>query len=175
MSKALYTSINGMTRKCRKMYAVRSGTNRKIKKGYCVVGGVTHKFFGGELRYYGQATELPEIKYKHGAAANENYAIFAGGHDRQYTVKTVYAYNKMLVQSQAADLSSVRQEMGAERAGEYAIFAGGFGQAYSVPSQAFSKVEAYNQVLTKSTGSSLSNSKYDIGSAHVGDYAIFAG
>ena len=63
MSKALYTSINGMTRKCRKMYAVRSGTTRKIKKGYCVVGGVTHKFFGGELRYYGQATKLPEIKY----------------------------------------------------------------------------------------------------------------
>ena len=148
---------------------------RKIKKAYVGISGVARLFFGGggELKYYGTTNGLSFSRHSLSGASVGNYALFAGGYDMSYGVRsTVDAYNSSLVRTTPTELSIMVSGLSGASVGDYALFAGG------QPNDgrgATSTVDAYNASLVKSTPAELSISRRELLGASVGDYALFAG
>lgn len=120
--------------------------------------------------------------YLAGASVGD-YALFAGGYKYNsssspttYTYySTVDAYTTSLTRSTPTALGVARHSLAGASVGNYALFAGGYkGNKDSTPAY-YSIVDAYNTSLTRSTPTGLSQSRYSLAGASVGDYALFAG
>ena len=178
MPKKLYVGVDHVARKGKKMYVGVENLARKVKKGYIGVGGVARPFFaGGELVYYGKASDL-SVARRYLAATNVgNYALFGGGQTASDKSNVVDAYNKSLTRSTATALSAVRAYLAATTVGSYALFGGGNSSSgTSISSNGHSTVvDAYNASLTRSTPTVLSTKRYLLAATSVGNYALFGG
>lgn len=66
-------TVKSVARKIKKMYIGVSGVARKVKKAYIGIGGKARPCWsGGELTYYGTATELSVARYQHAATTVGN-------------------------------------------------------------------------------------------------------
>ena len=75
------------------------------------------------------------------------------------------------------ELSQSRGSLAATTVGNYALFGGGYG-GYNVTSSSYiyySTVDAYNQSLTRTIPTELSQSRGSLAATTVGDYALFGG
>ena len=106
-----------------------------------------------------------------GAAANEKYAIFAGGGDTT-PINGVVAISSSLTRTvPSSGLSNSVKNCAGGSIGVYALFAGGDkGGAGS-----YSTVDAYDGNLTRIVCSSLANARAYLTSTSIGDYALFGG
>ena len=120
-----------------------------------------------------------------------NYALFGGGRHNStgdyYSYSTVDAYNTSLTRSTPTSLSQARGCLAATSVRTYyvkltpigtwiyeyyALFAGGYtDDNYFV----YPTVDAYNKSLTRSTPTPLSESRYYLSAARVGNLALFGG
>ena len=180
MGKAVYLGVDGKARKVKKMYLGAGGKARKVKKGYIGVGGVARPFFtGGELSYYGKATSLYESAMSLASAYTTNHVLFAGGSTGNGSTSIVNAYSRSLTRTLpmplptgATSLSGASNGFAASRR---ALFAGGY---ENTSTNELSKVNSYDDSLTRSIFTNLSYGTFDMGSASEasgGRYAIFAG
>lgn len=172
----LYMSCDPFTR----YTTTQTGTEikpitRKIKKGYCVKGGVTHKFFGGELRYYGAATPLTRASMHCVAASNQSLAVIALvsykiSNGMAYPAET-NVYDTNFTQIMTSQLTPRRYASGLTTK-NYAMFGGG-GQIDGDQAD----VLMYDTLLTQTiTSSGLAQGGVEYpASAVAGQYAIFAG
>ena len=81
--KALYIGVDGVARKVKKAYIGVDNVARKVKKMYLGVGGIARCIFsGGELSYYGRATDLSQARMYLASTTVGDYALFAGGRDK---------------------------------------------------------------------------------------------
>ena len=109
-----------------------------------------------------------------------DYALFAGGRgldawSDSTVFNTVDAYNASLTHSAKA-LVTARESLAAVTIGNHALFAGG--SHYNPDTETttyYSTVDAFDASLTRTTASSLSAKRSDLGATAVGDYALFAG
>lgn len=140
-----------------------------------MVGGVTHKFFGGELRYYGTPATLSHVSLLPVGSANSEYALFAlvgwtipSG--MQYR-SVGNAFNKQFTRSELEIPFTVREGRGLATQ-KHAFFAGG----YDSNGGNVKTVLPYDTSLTQKTAADLlqGNVKTPAG-AVVGDYALFGG
>lgn len=147
---------------------------RKVKRGYIGVNGIAHKFFGGELKYYG-TTALTEKSYLPVGSANENYALFAIVGTKitsgvQYT-QVGNAFNEQLTRSELTIPNSVREGKGVKTA-DYAFFAGG----YNTGSGSVGTVLVYDKSLTQSSAADLAQGVVrSPAGAKIGEYVLFGG
>lgn len=180
------TFTAGMTyaevaRKVKKIYLGIDNTARKVKKGYIGdTNGLARLFFNNVakiIKYTGSVTALSAGAQKLAAASNANYALFGGGKTGSKGSNAVDAYNSTLTRSKPNVLNNAREELAAASAGNYVLFAGGCTYYYYGESTKalFSTVDAYNQSLTKSTPTALSNARHLLSGASIGGYALFAG
>jgi hypothetical protein len=132
MAKKAYIGVDGKARAVKKMYIGVDGVARKIKKAYIGIGGVARPCFtGGELAYWGKATDLRTAATLAASASTKNeyseYAFFGGGY--VVTVgtylSTVNAYDKSLTRLSPEDISPARYNHAATAVGYYALFGGG--------------------------------------------------
>lgn len=177
MSKALYATVGGVTRKGKKMYTVQDGATRKIKKGYCVKGGVTHKFFGGELRYYGTLNTLGYKTIDPLGSANSKYALFAIVNVRTTSgasyVSNGVAFNGQFTRSEVEIPNKVREGKGLATP-SHAFFAGGYQTGNPDTNQ--NTVLPYDTSLTQKTAENLLQGRVMTpAGALIGDYALFGG
>ena len=120
---------------------------------------------------------------RHGATAATiaNYAIFAGGSASSYSSDTqavVDAYDENLTRSTAVELTHDRDQFPATTVGNYALFGGGFWYAPNGSMRTAattSMVDAYDQNLTRTSVSELSQSRNRFAATTVGNYALFGG
>ena len=187
MAKKIYIGVNDTARAVKKVYVGIDGVARKVKKAYIGVGGVARPFWtGGELTFYGFATDLSEAKYNLAAASVGDYALFAGGvlassdpvndfYDGKCT-KVVDAYDKSLTRTNPTTLYRPRFNMAATSVGNYAFFGGGQATSY-YSGEYTSDMDIYDTTLTQTAIASLdfNEARYNLAAASVGDYAIFAG
>ena len=129
-------------------------------------------------------TSLVESTSGAGAASIGEYGIFAGGGYQgaysYYTHNYTRVYNSSLTVVSASNLSSKRNSMGSASIGNYALFGGGSTGTKSVESvtaywSCLSSVETYNSSLTRSSATSLSETKMQVVSGTVTGYALFIG
>lgn len=118
--------------------------------------------------YVGTAAPLSVARRNLAAAAIGNYALFAGGYAKSYSL-AVDVYNSSLTRTTTTSLSQGRYSLSATIVGNYALFAGGYAASYSAI------VDAYNSSLTRSTANPLTKARSSLSGAHIGDYALFAG
>jgi hypothetical protein len=105
------------------------------------------------------------------AAANSNYALFAGGSTGAVSIATVTAYNTSFSRFAAANLSSARQSMTPGTVGIYVLFAGGIATTTYVAT-----VDAYDTSLTRTTPTGLPVASLSgFGNASTLNHALFAG
>lgn len=158
--------------------ATVGGIASKIKKMYIGVAGVARLFFkgGGELKYYGTATDLTYSAYGHTGATFGDLALFAGGMwGTAAATGTVNTYNTALTQGTAGSLSRGRCAMGAANTGNYIVFAGGIAGSSGNNTKPARDVDAYNTALTHTTLTELSRYGMGLAGTSIGGYALFAG
>lgn len=135
------------------------------------------------IEYYGQAAAL---NYKHtyiGAAANGNYAIFAGGFyeygsSSKQTTKKVDAYDNALTKTSPEDMSKSRSNFAAASVGDYAIFCAGLGYDtnINVPDRKVrNDIDTYNSQLVHTYLSSSATCRFDMAASSIGNYALIGG
>lgn len=181
MAKGAYIGVGGKARKVKKKYIGVDGVARKIKKAYIGIGGVARPCFGGgELVYWGKATNLSTDLTGLAAASTKNeyseYAFFGGGYkDSSTDSALVEAYDTSLTRHSAENLSTAREALAAAAVGYHAIFAGGCNPSYSP----YDKTDAFDDYLERVTCDNLTVKRYDLAATTVGvdydAYALFAG
>lgn len=168
---AEYSSI---AKKVKQGFIGVGGISRKIKKAFIGIGGIARPCWsGGELAYYGTATDLSATRYELTATNVGNYALFGGGYTTAAVSITnvVDAYDASLIRSTPTALSISRYQLAAISIGNYALFGGG----YNANGDYSSTVDAYNTSLIRSTPTVLSLSRSYLAATSVGDYALFGG
>ena len=120
---------------------------------------------------------------RHGAtaAAIANYAIFAGGSASSYSSDTqaiVDAYDENLTRTTATELSHDRDQFPATTVENYALFGGGFWYAPNGSlrtADTTAVVDAYDQNLTRTSVSELSQARNRFAATTTGNYALLGG
>ena len=123
-------------------------------------------------------TKLSVSRQNLSATTIGDYALFAGGYIYNAGARyfsTVDVYTKDLVLSTATSLSEDRQDAGATTVAEWALFGAGYRHDSSGNPAYSSRVDVYNNDLTRTTASSLSSGVSTINATTVGDYALFGG
>lgn len=193
MAKGAYIGVDNVARKIKKGYIGVDGKARKIKKAYIGIGGVARPCWsGGELAYYGRdddgaVTGLSVARFDLTGISTPNYALFAGGivgseSDSYY----LDAYSSSLTRT-TGNVYESRYQCGGCYNGTYAIFAGGYHYEweeweddegntgadllYSSVSTAY----GFNSSLTRTKLTDLKYSRGAMGTARVGNYALFHG
>lgn len=125
----------------------------------------------------GTAAALSQARYLLAAAPVGAYALFGGGRysgssSSESYKSTVDAYNTSLTKSTPAALTNAAYFASAAAVGNYAIFAcTKYGSSGDVPF-----ADAYSSSLVKTVLSAPSDiNYYPVGSAAIGNYALFAG
>lgn len=122
------------------------------------------------------ATALPRAHRNMRSANVGNYVLFGTGTQQDTSTGVswlIYAYDESLAVTTVDNDATQRSGVGAGSINnQYALFVGGAG-----PSDGDNKTEVavYDSFLVKTTGTSLSVGRYNISSASLGDYVIFAG
>lgn len=155
-----------------------TGTARKVRKGYIGVGGVARLFWsGGELAYYGTATNLSVARQHIASTTVGNRALFAGGssgnNHLSNALTTVDAYDKTLTRTVPTELSTARTGLAATTIGNFALFGGGCNGTST--SKTYNIVEAYDQNLTRTIITPLPSKRFELEAATIGNHALFAG
>ncbi len=140
------------------------------------------------IEYFGSAPSLSQARDHLAAVSNGNYALFGGGRviDNSkpggfttVTFDIVEAYDKNLTRTLPAALHWDRMNLAATSIGSYAIFAGGLKHnKYSEGgsgSRADQTTDAYDRNLTKASFYALSQARYNLAGASIGNYALFGG
>lgn len=147
------------------------GVARKIKKAYIGIGGVARPCWsGGELAYYGTATELNSGMYDLSATTVGNYALFGFGYTGSAPYGYVCVYNESLTRGVQQSSQLSRYKAAATTVGDYALFGGG-----TASGGYYGTVDAYDSSLTWSSPSALTGNRYELAATSVGDYALFGG
>lgn len=156
--------------------------------------------FGGGLletqsskKYYGKATAYDDnLSYSQatihtaggmGGGAIGNYALFVGGigESGSYAVSTATAnaVTSSMTVTTPTNLSAARHFIASTKVGNYLVFAGGLktqiDTSTTTSDTVTANVDAYDMSLVKSTPTDLSEARYKIAAASVGNYALFAG
>lgn len=162
-------------------------------EGYAIVAGGKKKTgeVDDQIQIYAAnlqgmlASPLDQARYWLSGGSVGKYAVFAGGAtSATNTSSEVDAYDGSLTKLSPTNLSNSRCCMGScsTSDGNYLLFAGGM-TSYSVDAlngdftaaSYTNRVNAYNTSLTRTTPSSLSQSKSNMGGAVAGDYSVFCG
>lgn len=170
MAKGAYIGIDNVARKVKKGYVGEDSVARKIKKAYIGIGGVARPCWGeGKLAYYGTVTGLSLSRTSLTAASNKKYALFVGGHVGgygAYDTNRVDAYSASLTKTTTTISEATNMDINAATSvGDLAFFASGY---------IYNHVWAFNSSLTRQDGT-LWYARGSVGSASVGNYALFAG
>ena len=135
---------------------------RKIKKAYIGIGGVARPCWGvGELKYYGQITNLAEGDYASGAVAGD-YIVIS-------TNKSVTAYNKSFTRTTAAGLEAYDMQ-GCTLNGDYAVFLGGLLYATGQ-----NKTTCYDRSLTKIIPFTMTHELASVGVVNFNNCLLYGG
>lgn len=127
---------------------------------------------------------LSESRSSLSSISTNNYALFGGGKDSSGNEKrTVDAYDSSLTSSTPTQLYDNSSNPATTMIGNYALFGGGgyngttatTSYATNVTSSTHNFVDAYNNELTKSSATALTNYKCCLAASNVGNYALFAG
>ena len=161
---------NNTAQKVNQIYIGIDGIARKIKKAYIGMEGAIRLCFNSEpeakLIYLGSLSSLSASRECSGAASVGNYALFSG------SSATMDVYNNSLSRSNTSSglgVSGIR-ENAASGNSNYAVFAGGYN------SSAYSKlVTAYNQSLTRSLPTALSNTRASLSAVTIEENILFGG
>lgn len=120
---------------------------------------------------------ISKARYLLTSANTPDYLIFSGGStspDGMYSQSNVDAYNKSLTRTTASRLTKAAYDHEGTSIGNYAIFAGGMYNSPSSDGYRQSFVNAYSNNLTRTSCSSLSVARNNLGAATTGNYAIFS-
>jgi hypothetical protein len=127
------------------------------------------------------ASNLYRTAQELAATSIGDYAIFGGGYglpNPSYAslgpIQFANAYNSSLSQN-VFYLSAARYLLAATSIGDYALFGGGYGGSYSDPSSYYTNVDAYNESLTRSLPTGLSEGRNALAAASNSNYALFGG
>lgn len=129
----------------KKMYAIVDGKTKKVRKNYAVVNGKIKK-------------------------VRKGYTVVAG------KIRPFWTGGELAYYGTATPLSVGAFALSATSVGNYALFGGGcsYISTGSAP-ETINKVTTYNQRLTRSTASSLSEARQLAAAGHLNNYALFAG
>ena len=175
MAKGAYVGVDGVAHKVKKIYTGVDNVARKVKKGYVGVGGVARPFFSSDgLEYYGAITPLSLVKESLAATTVGDYAIFAGGKERNVPTKAMDYYTKSLVKG-TGSLRDAKSDLAATTVGDYAIFAGGYVDPDNQGWNASYSVDTYDSSLTRRTGTVLTKRRAYLAATTVGNHALFGG
>lgn len=122
-------------------------------------------------------TGLSVARYQLAATTVGDYALFAGGYRGSTRLSVVDAYDESLTRTTITSMSVARANFAATTVGDYAIFAGGESATndYGDYVCEFS-MDVYDTSLTLVRSEMiLTNERYGLAAATVGNYAIFAG
>ncbi len=142
--------------------------------GYATIKFENYNPDGNTLVKANSPTALNAGRTDLAGASVGNYALFVGGYGSS-TYADVYAYNASLTRSTTTTLSQARYSLAGASVGDYALFAGGLTYSSTSGYILYTKVDAYNSSLTRSTPTSLSVGRCNLAGASVGNYALFAG
>lgn len=123
-------------------------------------------------------TVLSQARTQLAATTVDNYALFGGGgYLASYlnSSNVVDAYNTSLTRTIPVELSQSRYNLAATTVGNYALFGGGTNRNDSSSLIDSDVVDVYNNSLTRSTISPLSQRRRSMGATTIGDYALFGG
>jgi hypothetical protein len=151
---------------------------------FALFGGGGYSSYSTQVEIYDDSlthtilTNLSQGKGRMGAASNNKYAMFGGGYTGSSVSKYVDAYDKNLTHYSPTSLNTARQRLSGLSFKNYVIFGGGYTATAVSPkyTSGFSNVvDTYNKNLTHTVTTNLSQSRPELASASVGDYALFAG
>jgi len=122
-------------------------------------------------------TTLSVARMSLAATSVGNYALFAGGRSGSSSVanSTVNAYNTSLTLSTPSSISKARYDFAATTLENYAIFGGGRTASSNTATNFTNIVDAYDELLTRTTPTPLSQVRENPAATTVGNYALFAG
>lgn len=178
MATKVYTGVSGVAQRVRKIYIGVNGVAQKVRKGYIGVAGVARQFFASSGKIVFKQTKLlSSARRGLGAAMANEYAVFGPGQTSNTRTGGNYdAYDASLtLTSISTEGDSLCHSYGAASIGDYAIFAGGVNPSGTGTGRR-NACTSINKYLTKASMSlGLSKAKSGMGSATIGNYAIFAG
>ena len=113
------------------------------------------------------------------AATAKNHALFAGGYSGSssaYHAPNVDVYSDSLTKGSSIILPVGRSYLAATSVGEFAVFGGGLATISNVEDET-NAVDVFDASLTNksSSVSALSEKKYHVAAATIGNYALFGG
>lgn len=116
------------------------------------------------------ATELGTLQKKLSASATDQCAFFGGG---SLLYGIVNMYNTLLTRTTSTNALTQKRTMltSTNSKNNYVLFGGGWTDSATRSNL----VEAFNNSMGKTTPTTLSIPRYDLASASIGDYALFAG
>ena len=178
MGRSIYVGVDGKARKVRRVYVGVDGKARKVRKVFIGVNGVARQCYSAdpEVVYYGELEDLSLSRSADQGASAGSYAVFAGGRNNSVNYSNVVdAYSSNLVHSTPTTLTSGRWGTMGATLGNYAIFTGGREDNGDNAYNRSSRVDVYDSNLTRSSATSLPQSRNGHAIATVGDYALVAG
>jgi hypothetical protein len=111
-----------------------------------------------------------------GSTVIGNHALFGGGSTSNGVTSSMISCDESLITSTLTSLSKARQYVSATSVGDYAVFAGGNERVSNIGDNvSYDTVDAYNNSLSRSTPTVLSEARDELAAASVGNYALFAG
>ena len=128
------------------------------------------------------ATSLSQARHNLATTTVGSYALFGGGlfgANIDNVSAVVDAFNQNLARLTPSSLNNGKQALIATSTPSYALFGGGYKENYQSGTgyydNNFADIDAYNQNLVKSTPTSLSSGRRNLGATKLGPFAIFAG
>lgn len=163
------TSTDFSTTKTRPSWNVASLGNYAFFGGYKLSSSSNIDIYDTALTQ--TRVTFPNL-YQYGAAATDDYVLFAGGYDSSFSQSTdfVAAWNRSFTQTNVTRLSSQRGLASGAKAGKYAIFAGGIVYQSDVAPEY--TVEAYDNSLTKTSAPNMTRKGHNYQSISLDEYAI---
>jgi hypothetical protein len=189
MSQVYVTDINGTAQSVQASSIARSSSAATSIGNYALFGGGRNNnspYYYGTLDIYDTsltkhtpANGLSRNRYQLAATNIGNYALFGGGYgplnSTEYVLDTIDAFDTSLSRSVPTGLSQARETLTAASNSNYALFGGGTARNPNGSSLKTDRVDAFNALLTRSIPTVLSEARYNLAAANVGDYVLFGG
>lgn len=183
MARKLYIGVDGIARRVTKMYIGISGAARRIKKAYVGASGNWARvcfYYSSSIYRRDEAPQMSVPRVELAGAGAADSAVFAGGRTEPLStaelLSTADSYDVSLTRTSAPGLSEARYFLSGVSIGNYALMAGG---CTSLPSAAVMEtsavVDAYDELLTRTIVTALSQARMRPMVAAFENYAVIAG
>lgn len=183
MARKLYIGVDGIARRVTKMYIGISGVARRVKKAYVGTGDNWARvffYYSSNIYRCEQAPQTSVSRVELAGASAANNAVFAGGRTESLSdavlLSTAESYDVSLTRTIASGLSVGRYFLSGISTGNYALMAGGqTSMPLETAIETSAVVDVYNERLTRSSATAMSQARMRPMVAALGNYVVIAG